>query len=166
MRAVDRSDGGDVPDEWLAGDDESRGGCAFGIAMGVFGLPAVALLFAGAAATVWGSGLVGLLVSAGLVCGAIDWWRGRRAVVAITLAGPDEFVVRRMDGRVARYPFAEVGRVRATRDADEDDTLSMRISVRGRVVRTRSGPASTARTFLALCEEAGATVTHRIATSD
>jgi hypothetical protein len=162
---VGRSSSEDAPVEWWASDEESHGGRGFWAVVLVFALPAVALLFAGAGGTALGAAFMLLFVLAGVVIGAIDWWQGRRAAVSITVDGPDEFVVRQVDGRVARYPFAAVSRVRATRD-DDGEMLSMLISVGDRVVRTRSGSADAAATFLAMCAEAGAAVTYRTAVAD
>ncbi|HEY0803534.1 MAG TPA: hypothetical protein VGD84_00645 [Pseudonocardiaceae bacterium] len=160
-----RSSSEDGPVEWWASDEDPHGGRGFWVIVLVFALPAIALLFAGAGGTALGAAFMLLFLLAGVVIGTIDWGRGRRAAVSITVDGPDDFVVRQVDGRVARYPFAAVSRVRATRD-DGDETLSMRISVGDRVVRTRSGSAGAAATFLAMCAEAGAAVTYRTAVSD
>lgn len=163
---VGQSSSEDAPVEWWASDEYLHGARDFWVTMLVCALPAVVLLFAGAGGTVLGAAFVLAFVPAGVAIGTIDVWRGRRAIVSITVDGPDDFVVRQVDGRVTRYPFAAVTRVRATRD-DSEDTLTMRISVAGRVVRTRSGRAgSAAATFLAMCAEAGAVMTHRIADSD
>jgi hypothetical protein len=59
-----------------------------------------------------------------------------------------------------------VSRIRVTRDLGDHETLSMRISVGDKTVRTRSGLAETAVTFLAMCTEAGAEVTYKTDTSD
>ena len=155
----------DAPPEWLASDDEPHGahGCLGSLV--VFGLPVAVLLFAGAMDTGWGLSLLGVFVVAGVVIGTVDAVRDRRAVVSITMDGPDEFAVRQIDGTVVRYPFAAVSRVRVVRE-DGDDTLRMRISVGERKVRTRSGRETpAASTFLVMCAEAGADVTYRTETS-
>lgn len=131
----------------------------------VFGLPVVAGLVGGLGHSAWGLAMIGVFVVAGVVVGTVDTWQGHRRAVSITMDSPDDFVVRQVNGQEARYPFAAVTRVRVTRDAG-DDTAWMRISVRDQVVRTRSGPEVAASTFLALCTEAGATVTYRTETSD
>jgi hypothetical protein len=153
----------DALPEWRATDEEPRSQW-LAITL-VFGLPVVALLIGGAATSAWGAALIGVFVVGAVVIGVIDSWQGQRAAVSITMDSPDDFVVRQANGRDERYPFAAVSGVRVTRD-DGDDTLSLRITVRDKVVRTRSGPAAAATTFLALCTEAGATVTHRTVSTD
>lgn len=155
----------DGPDEWRASDDESHAGRQFVVTLVVFALPVMAFLVAGVAGTVWGGVFVSVFVLAGLVVGTVDWWRGERTAVSITDDG-DLFVVRQVNGRVERFPFAAVTRVRTLRDGRGDDTVSVRISVADRVVRTRFGSAATAATFLARWEAAGAEVTYRTETSD
>lgn len=155
----------DAPDEWRASDDESHAGRQFAVTLVVFALPVIAFLFAGAAGTAWGGAFIAVFVLAGLVVGSVDWWRGERTAVSITDDG-DLFVVRQVNGRVERFPFAAVTRVRTVRDGRGDDTVSMRISVADRVVRTRFGAAATAATFLARWEAAGAEVSYRTETAE
>lgn len=162
MRWPDEEDG---PDEWRASDDESHAGRPFVTTLVVFGLPVIAFLFAGVAGTAWGGALIGVFVLAALVIGAVGWWQDERTAVSITDDG-DLFVVRQVNGRVARFPFAAVTRVRILRDGRGNDTVSMLISVADRVVRTRFGSAATAATFLARWEAAGAELGYSTETFD
>lgn len=159
------SDGEDAPLEWRASDDESHAGRQFTIGLVIFSIPAVILLFAGAASTALGVGLVLLLIGMGVLIGILDWWVGQRQVVSIIDDG-DLFVARQVNGQVRRFPFAAVTRVRATRDSQGDDTLRMGISVDGTAIRTRFGRAEPAAPFLARWAAAGADVSYRTETSD
>lgn len=161
-----RSDSEDSLPAWRAFDGNAHGGRAFGVSLLVFSLPVLALLVAGAARTGWGAAVILVLLVAAVGIGTIDWRRDRRSATLIMVNGPDEFVVHQVDGRVANYSFGAVSRVVATRDGQDDGIMWMRISVGGRTVRTRSGLADTASTFLAMCEEAGAAVTHKTYVAD
>lgn len=156
----------DAPAEWRATNDNARAGRSFAIGVFICGLPALIVLFAGDIATAFGVVFMLTFLAIGVVVGGVDWWRIRRSAVAIRMAGPTDFVVERVDGRVTRYPIAAVERVGVVHREDLDDyihttTLTMRISVAKTVVRTRPGPADTAGTFLAMCQEAGARMTSR-----
>lgn len=161
----------DMPVQWRATSDRPPERAGFVASVVVFALPALVILFAGGAGTVWGAVLIVFFVAVGVVVGAHDWRRARRIVIAIGLDGPERFVVRQADGQVVRYPIASVERVQVIYRHDIEVTphsspLAMRITVAGRVVRTRPGPDDTARTFLAMCEEAGATMTSRTVVPD
>jgi hypothetical protein len=173
VRVAER-DVDDAPAEWRATNDTPRAGRSFGVGVFIVGLPALIVLFAGGIGTAFGVVFMLTFLAIGVVVGGIDWWRIRRSAVAIRVEGPaerPEFVVERVDGRVLRFPVATVQRLHVTHREDLDDylhtsTLSMRISVPGRVIRTRPGPADTARTVLAMCEEAGARMTSHTVVPD
>jgi hypothetical protein len=155
--------------EWQVTDDDPRSWVRnmwWGVV--IFALPGLAILIGGRGDAWAALGAAGFVL-VGFVIGLIDWWRGRRAVVAMRLeplAEPVQLMVRRIDGSVETCPVAAVDRVRVTRYDSDPPSLSMRLWIEGRMTRTRSGPVAPAEELLRLLAAEGATVTTREISTD
>lgn len=160
------------PVQWQVTDPEPGGSARTMVwSVVIFAIPAAVVLITYGSAP--GHGWVALaalcftLIGVGI--GTIDWWRDRHAVVDLRVerAGrPAEFTVRDINGRVGTYRVDAVERVRVTQSDSWPETLSMRITVGGTTIRTRSGLAEQADPLLRAFEEAGATVTCKVITPD